>query len=499
VAGAALAAAGGAAAAAALAGPAGGFPYGVAAGEIRPTEALLWTRAPAAGPVRVELSESGGAGERAVPARATGMRDLTVSVRVRGLRPATVYRYRFRQGDAVSPAGSFRTAPRPDASASVRFALTGDADATRGPDGRLGFGPLAVYGRMAQEGNDFNVNLGDTIYSDSPLAPRPRLTLEEKRSAYRELLSVPAVRHLRAAAGLYSHWDDHEFVNDFSVAEHGRKLYEAGVRAFAEYAPVRYAARTGLYRTFRWGRHLELFFLDARSFRSAKARARCGSDPAPALPGRLRQAFSHLAAPLARPVAPACLAALADPARTLLGEAQLAAFLRDLRASTATFKVVVNEVPLLQLYLLPYDRWEGYAAERARVLAALARLRNVVVLTTDTHASLIGEVRTRTLEGSPAGTGIPEVVTGPAGTRTFARAIDLVLGRRGAGALVTALFFKAPPPAGLGLACAATDVLAYVQVEVTPVRLTVTPRTASGGAVREQTGARCGPLVVAAR
>ena len=37
----------------------------------------------------------------------------------------------------------------------------------RSPDGAAGLQRLEVYGRMAAEGNDFNINLGDTIYSDS--------------------------------------------------------------------------------------------------------------------------------------------------------------------------------------------------------------------------------------------------------------------------------------------------------------------------------------------
>ena len=68
-----------------------------------------------------------------------------------------------------------------------------------------------------------------------------------------------------------------------------------------------------------------------------------------------------------------CLDAIASPRRTLLGAAQLAAFTRAIRASTATFKVVVNPEPMLQLFALPYDRWEGYAAERTRVIDVLAR------------------------------------------------------------------------------------------------------------------------------
>ena len=45
---------------------------------------------------------------------------------------------------------------------------------------------------------------------------------------------------------------------------------------------------------------------------------------------------------------------------------------RRSRPSTATWKVIVNEVPIQQYYALPYDRWEGYAAERERLLRFLA-------------------------------------------------------------------------------------------------------------------------------
>src|SRR5262245_9767210 len=104
-----------------------GFRYGVAAGEVTATSALLWTRAPARGTVRLEVD---GPSTSVVQASATAANDLTVQVTVRGLRPATPYAYRFVQGGRTSPVGRFTTAPRPGARARVRFALTGDADAT---------------------------------------------------------------------------------------------------------------------------------------------------------------------------------------------------------------------------------------------------------------------------------------------------------------------------------------------------------------------------------
>ena len=64
----------------------------------------------------------------------------------------------------------------------------------------------------------------------------------------------------------------------------------------------------------------------------------------------------------------------------------------------------MNETPIQQFYALPYDRWEGYEAERTTLLAFLQRkVRNVVFLTTDTHANMVNDARLQTLEpGGPA-------------------------------------------------------------------------------------------------
>ena len=495
----AAALAAGLATAAAVAAPAPpGFAYGVAAGEMTPTSARLWTRAPKAGPVTLVLTAVGTTRRFALTASPAS--DLTVQRTASGLRPGTIYRYRFSQGAVTSVSGRFETAPAPATTAAVRFAISGDADATPGRNGRPGFNGFETYGAMARAGNDFDLNFGDTIYSDSEVGGSPvARTVPQKWAKYRLGLALEPLRRLRASTGVYSGWDDHEFVNDYSRAEHGVAIYRAGVKAFLDYTPASYDARTGDYRSFRWGKNVELFLLDGRSFRSAKATAACGGDIAPTAPAAVRQAFATLSPALAKPVPQSCLDAIASPQRTLLGAAQLAAFTRAIRASTATFKVVVNPEPMLQLYALPYDRWEGYAAERARVLDVLRSVRNVVLLTTDMHAHVIGEIRTDTFApGGPVGTGISEVVTGPVATNTYAREIDSFLGAPGFGAIVTAAFFKPEPPRGLGLRCVQTDAYGYAQVTVTPTTLTVAPRTASGGVVLDATGTPCAPLVVRA-
>ena len=485
------------------------FAYGVAAGEVTSTSALLWTRAPRVGKVGLELAESAkhvvGLGVVA-SATARQANDLTVGVPVNGLQPNTAYLYRFRQGKAASALGHFRTAPAPTAAATVRFAFTGDADATPGKDGKPAYNRFQIYGRMAAERNDFNINLGDTIYSDSEVAgTKPALTRRAKWGKYRQNLALAPLRALRTSAATYSHWDDHEFINDFSRAEHGNVVYTAGKQAFTDYAPVRTGA-DGLYRTFRWGRHLELFFLDERSFRSAKASAggtcSVGGSPdlAPTAPAAVRQAFTLLVPSLAQPVPQACLDRIVDPARTMLGRRQLARFLRDIRRSTATFKVVVNETPLMQLFALPYDRWEGYAAERQRLVTALRDVKNVVVLTTDTHANLTGDVRLQTFTPTgPVPSGITEVITGPVATNTYAKEVDDALGREGLGALIGAVFFKPQPPVGLGLSCVSLDTYSYAQVTVAASRLTVRMKDLNGKPVRDVLGEPCGPVVIRAK
>jgi alkaline phosphatase D len=487
--------------------------YGVAAGEVTSSSAILWTRAPAAGAVRVTWGPSSDPAARTRSVVATAERDQTVQLRVIGLKPGRAYVYRFQQGTWLSDRGRFRTAPRKKSSAGVRFAFSGDTDAQpASPGGAPFYNNFEIYGLMAGENNHFNINLGDTIYSDTevgaaiqggvftPAAPTA-FTLQDKWAKYRQNLSLEALQRMRGSAGSYSHWDDHEFVNDFSPeASYADITFGPGSQAFRDYAPVTHSASRGLYRKFRWGKHLELFFLDERSFRSAKVNnshclnpANNAPDLAPTAPQAVRSSFTQLVPALSQPVSPQCLAALGDPKRTMLGAAQLKRFLRDVKRSKATFKAIINETPLMKLYVLPYDRWEGYAAEREKVLKALQKVKGAVVLTTDMHANVIGELRHKTLESErPVGTGVYEVITGPVATMTYAKEIDQVTGVQGSWQAVDNLFFSVPPPGGLGLgACSHLDTFSYSQVSVTSKRLQVTSKDIAGKRL-------CDPLVVKA-
>jgi phosphodiesterase/alkaline phosphatase D-like protein len=493
------------------------FSLGVAAGDVASDSAVLWGRADQTGTVRLEVATDQAFTRvvRNVRVEASPENDLTVQRRVGDLRPGTRYWYRFTSGATASDVGTFVTAPQPNDDATIRFAWTGDYDAERAPGETEPFwNDFGVFTSMEAEGNNFNIGLGDTIYSDSevPGVHPVALTVAQKWAKYALNLGEEPLAGLRGAAGFYSHWDDHEFINDFSRFESvftsgtidGEVLYGRGVKAFTDYAPVDYSNRDGLYRTVRWGRNLELFFLDERSFRSAKA-SRDGvcdnpisgvPDLAPTAPQTVRNAFSILVPSLSAPVSQACLNAIDDPDRTFLGEQQLNTFLKDVKGSKARFKVVVNELPIQQFYANPYDRWEGYAAERERVLSALQGVKNVVFLSTDVHATLVNDARFQTLEpGGPQDSGILDVSVGPAATATFNREIIDAIGDPIAGVGVDAFFLEPPPPFGVGMQCSGIDQYSYGEVEVTSSQLTITPKDIGGVPLATDDGP-CGPFVL---
>jgi phosphodiesterase/alkaline phosphatase D-like protein len=499
------------------------FKYGVTAGEVTSSSAILWTRAARTGVVTLEVARNRRftRGLRRFSVRARRSRDLTVQGRVTRLKAGRRYYFRFLQGRRKSKRGTFITAPRRSANSTVEFAFTGDTDATplKGRK-RPHWNNFDVFRRMRAERNDFNIHFGDTIYSDSEVPGRLNpvaLTRRAKWAKYKVNLGQRKLRDLRASAGFYSHWDDHEFVNDFSRGENefssakvnGETVYRAGVRAFRDYAPVSYTSRDGLYRTRRWGRNLELFFLDQRSFRSAKADAngRCDNPPgsgnqdvAPTAPQSVRSVFGLVVTQLRTPPPAACTAAIRDPRRTYLGKRQLGRFLNAVRRSTARFKVIMNELPIQQYYVLPYDRWEGYEAERQTVLNALSgKVKNVVFLTTDVHATLVNDARFQTLEpGGPRNSGIMDITVGPAATKNFELEIDDAVGK-GNGRLVDDAFLE--PSSGAGMQCSELKTFSYGQVRATRNRLTITPKTIQGRRLTQDPSGpsrttACGPFVL---
>jgi phosphodiesterase/alkaline phosphatase D-like protein len=499
-----------------------GFTNGVTAGEVSDSSAIVWAQTTKPGKVVGVVIPKSGKSIHLAGLRSTKATDNTVQTTVRGLKPGTQYQYQFcllRPKNSCSDKGSFQTAPKPSQNATIRFAYSGDETGVAAKGQKKPFwGDMKAFKSMAGEKNNFNIDFGDTIYSD-PEVPniKPALTEKQKWQMYRKKLAVKNMRTIREATGLYNHWDDHEFINDFSIPEDGLKLYKAGVSAFRTYEPVTYTKKTGIYRTERWGKNLQIFFLDERSFRSAKASAGgvCDNpatpgqpDLAPTAPQSIRNTFAALTPSLSQPVSQACLNAINSPNRTFLGKAQLNRFVNAVKSSDATWKVVMNEDPIQQFYALPYDRWEGYAFERQQLLNDLqgAGVDHLVFLTTDTHASFENVVRDRTFVDDsmpsnapavPTDTPYHDFITGPVATKPFAQEINDTAGNPQAGGLVEQFFFKPSPPNGVGMACYQGNLNSYAEVTVTGSTLKVEYKNENGGpVVNPAGGGTCGPYVL---
>ena len=279
------------------------------------------------------------------------------------------------------------------------------------------------------------MDLGDTIYSDSRdrRRRRPALHGAEKWAKYRLGLALPASagcarRPASTPTGTTTSSSTTSRAPSTGRRSTGRREGVHRLRA------RRVTAGDGLYRTFRWGKNLELFFLDERSFRSAKASRRRAARRHRARPRRQPSARPSGARPVARAARSRRRAWTRSATRRGRCSAAPARALHARRSGPRPRPSRWSSTRCRSAVLrAPYDRWEGYAAERTGC-STRSRRRPERRLPHDRHAR---EPDRRdplqTLEPrGPVGTGICEVVTGPVATNTYAQG-DRRLPRHGRG------------------------------------------------------------------
>jgi len=281
-------------------------------------------------------------------------------------------------------------------------------------------------------------------------------------------------------------------MNDFDGQTVDPARYAAGRKAFLEYMPIRTtgllqdptcAGGGPLYRQFKWGSDVEIIIPDERSCRSADVQGSggsgaCNGDLAPTAPASVRTAFGFPASP-----PPGCLDEINDPSRTVLGPVQKQALKNALLNSTAKYKFIINEYPFQQLYFLPYDRWEGYGAERTELInfLVLNDIEDVVFLTTDTHATLFNEVFKD--KDTRPGTVAYEAVSGPIVTHTLEVEVNTFCGGNPFCLnAVNALFDYAE------VDCRDLDTFSYglVNVNAATDMTTITSKDKTGGPVHDR-------------
>ncbi len=430
------------------------FPYGVAANDVTPTSVRLWTETPLPKIFAVwgtDPSLGSGSSKAVVPVPSG--HDGTIHLSVGNLSAATTYYYEFIDPATRTPSrlGTFQTAPDPNADVNLSFAFSGDQDGTIDQStGQPCFNNFETFQAAQAMTPQFYINLGDTIYSDSRCLATPNTTVDDYRGNYKQNMSYDALRNLMASTSFYAIWDDHEVRDNFNRQTVDPTLFQNGRQAFIEYDNMNPPdPHLGFYRHFPWGQEAEIFVLDERSFRTEEAdtidsnndgtpdcrNATTGQpDLAPTLSQSWRDFFGQQipSSGLSDPVPPQCTTDLFATGRTMLGAAQRKQFEADLAASTAKFKLIINEDQIEQYYALPYDRWEGFQWERDQVLRFVDThaISGVTWLTTDVHAFMAHTVDFYTPNPGDYGgvQGMEDYSVGPVATDDFRREIINTIG-----------------------------------------------------------------------
>lgn len=300
-------------------------------------------------------------------------------------------------------------------------------------------------------------------------------TVDDYRHLYKTFLSDPDIQAARARWPFISVWDDHEFTDDCwqsqanytntqSTDEGDQTRRIAASQAWFEYVPALLTGADGvtnvpsdakdfapatvhdavfttanadnfvdepnnvaaigaitIYRSLRFGKHVELVMTDLRSYRSDHAIPEEFSTAVNTALGKPVFFAPRNALPLpllnlldqgATANSPTVLGGAfpnpraASPVGTMLGKQQKAWWKATMQGSDATWKLWGNEVTLMRLRIpqlgagdisdrvVSGDSWDGYATERNELMTFLGdHVSNVVVLSGDIHASFAGTIK----------------------------------------------------------------------------------------------------------
>jgi alkaline phosphatase D len=306
--------------------------HGVAVGDVTTTSAVVWARTNSESVLHVVVRKEGDGVTARRDTPVTAAHDFTGKLVVDGLESDTAYRYKASFSGGQEEEGRFRTAPLKTSPKAVRFAWSGDLGGGMCRDQQEGYVIFQALNRLPL---DFFLALGDMIYADFTCDPTglygnaqvvgdfaPAYDLPSYWAHWRYNREDPGFRQLLARTPYYAIWDDHEVSNDFGplhVAPGPQKespdtpLIALGLSAFLDYNPIAEQPATPkrLYRSFRWGKHLELIILDTRQYRDANFAPDDSKTP-----------------------------------KSMLGREQLTWLKNTLTQSDATWKVVVSSVPL---------------------------------------------------------------------------------------------------------------------------------------------------------
>ena len=275
--------------------------------------------------------------------------DFTHQFKLSGLNPNSKYRVRVSSREAGSEdlvdqcRGTFRTAPAVDSTVPVRF-IVSTCQAVRsvdsGPDGH------AAYQKMLAFDPHFFVHTGDIVYYDKlPLAK----TVEQARAKWNLMFGYGHNKRFHQQVSSYFMKDDHDTLkNDcWPGQKYGKITFDEGLDIFREQVPM--GDRT--YRTFRWGKDVQIWMTENRDFRSANTMKD-------------------------------------SPEKTILGEQQKKWLMDSIVASDATYKFVISPGPIVgpdKKGKSDNHANDAFAHEGRQLRDFLSKQKNTFVICGDRH------------------------------------------------------------------------------------------------------------------
>jgi alkaline phosphatase D len=367
--------------------------HGVQSGDVSTDSGMVWARTDRPARMLIEAATNDTFGNICYASTVDALpeTDFTAKALIEDLPPGQDIVYRLCFQDLSSPnvtsepvTGRFRTAPSDRR--SVSFVWSGDT-AGQGWGIDESRGGMRTYASMLRNQPDFFVHCGDNIYADCTIPAEQKLqngetwrnivteekskvatTLEEYRGNYKYNLLDANLRAFNAEVPIFAQWDNHEVMGNwwsqemFDLGGYDVKsaalLAARGCRAFHEFMPLRYTPSepSRIYRKISYGPLLDVFLLDMRSYRGSN---------------EIHSDNRY------------------DSDAYLLGPAQLAWLKRELKRSTAIWKVIATDTPLGMITAnLPGTRTPaGRCIEIANLLSFVkqAAIRNTIWITADLH------------------------------------------------------------------------------------------------------------------
>lgn len=195
--------------------------------------------------------------------------DFTVQIPISELKPGTKYQFHLEavpegSGNESMVEGEFHTAFDPEDAVPVSLTTSTCQYFWNYDDENRGF---KTYDSMRQIKPDFFVHTGDYVYYDriGPLATN----IEKARHKWHAMDGWASIREFYQKVPIYMLKDDHDLLKDDvypDTSPLGEFSLEQGLKVWRENVPL----KDKPYRTFRWGKDLQIWLVEGREFRSPR-------------------------------------------------------------------------------------------------------------------------------------------------------------------------------------------------------------------------------------